>query len=63
MTESVTVSGYTLVPGDIIIGSMHNVHHDKDYWKDPHIFCIDRFIDDNGELLKHKGCFHPFGLG
>lgn len=35
---------------------------DEKYWKDPHEFCPDRFIDENGKIIQHSH-FMPFGTG
>ena len=36
----------------------HQIHHNKDYWEDPHSFKPDRFNQDY-----NKKAFVPFGVG
>jgi hypothetical protein len=38
------------------------VHHDPNIWGDPQNFRPERFLDENGKLIKHDA-FIPFGSG
>ncbi|XP_067944231.1 cytochrome P450 2C16-like [Watersipora subatra] len=57
------VGGYTLLPADLIVASLFSIHHDEGYWKNPYTFSIDRWIDEEGNLIKHEGHFYPFSVG
>lgn len=35
---------------------------EENYWKDPHKFCPERFIDRRGQLIQNSH-FLPFGMG
>jgi cytochrome P450 len=40
----------------------YGMHRNKDYWKDAGSFIPERFIDENGKIIKHPS-FFPFGAG
>ena len=46
-----------------IVYNVWNVHNDPTYWENPQEFNPDRFIGENGELLRHNSHFMPFGVG
>lgn len=54
--------GYTIPKGTVILPNLWSVHRDPALWDDPDRFNPERFLDDNGKLLK-KECFIPFGIG
>ena len=47
----------------MIIYNIYAIHHNKEYWGDPHLFRPDRWFDENGNLKQHKEYFVPFGIG
>ena len=55
--------GYTIPAGSLILANIFAMHHDKDYWGDPEVFRIDRWIGTNGEFLLHDEHFMPFSMG
>lgn len=61
--KPVNVRGFTLLPNDVLLGSLYVLHHDEKYWGDPYTFRPDRWIGDKGQLLKHEGHFIPFSTG
>ena len=46
----------------IIMPFFYGMHRNKDYWKDAGSFIPERFIDENGKIIKHPS-FFPFGAG
>ena len=54
--------GYNIPKQSFIIPNLYSVSLDPNYWKDPTKFNPDRFISDNGKLIK-KDAFTPFSLG
>ena len=55
--------GYTIPAGSLILANIFAMHHDKDYWGDPEVFRINRWIGTNGEFLLHDEHFMPFSMG
>ena len=54
--------GYDIPEGAIIIANLYSAHIDGKYWKDPHEFIPERFLDDNGKL-RRRDAFVPFSAG
>lgn len=46
----------------IVIANLYSAHVDPKYWPDPLAFNPDRFLDENGLLLRKDGLI-PFGDG
>lgn len=62
-TGHTTLDGYAVAKGTHVIANLWAVHFDDTYWRNPHQFNPDRFIDDaNGKLIKHRQ-FIPFSIG
>ena len=57
-----TVGGYTVPKGAWVIPFVYSSHHDYEYWGDPDNFRPERWIDDEGALMKHQA-FMPFSVG
>jgi len=57
------VEGYTIPPNTLVQPNLYFIHHDDQYWTDPDKFNINRWIGEDGELLKHEGHFMPFSIG
>lgn len=75
--KSVTLNGYTIpkvyselfaflllifFQDSTILISAYSVHHNSDYWKHPEIFNPERFLNEDGTVIKPQN-FVPFGLG
>ena len=54
--------GYDIPEGAIIIANLYSAHIDEKYWKDPHEFIPERFLDENGKL-RRRDAFVPFSAG
>lgn len=61
--KDVAMGDYIIRKDTLALVSLHSLHMDKEYWKDPEIFRPDRFMDENGRLLSHEFNFLPFGHG
>ena len=61
--EMASISGYEIPEQSVVIYNVWGVHHDPDYWKNPHEFNPDRWIGSDGKLLSHSTYFMPFGIG
>ena len=48
--------------GTAIYANLWAVMHDKYYWKDPHEFRPERFLDNDGQFRRDDRCV-PFSLG
>ncbi|XP_046585104.1 cytochrome P450 2U1-like [Haliotis rubra] len=60
--HDVKFRGYTFPKGVQVIAMLDSVLQDPDVWGDPDNFRPDRFLDDNGKVVK-KDEFIPFSLG
>nr|XP_056711000.1 cytochrome P450 2U1 [Euleptes europaea] len=61
-SETTVLQGYTIPKGSVICCNLWSVHRDPRIWKNPNEFHPERFLDENGRLLK-KETFIPFGIG
>ena len=57
-----SVSFFLRDQGSTLLINLYSVQHDASYWKDPHLFRPERFMDDNNKCVKNDHLF-PFGLG
>lgn len=53
---------YRVKPGTEILISIDGLHHDPNYWIDPHVFDPERFNEDRKQSIE-KMTFLPFGEG
>ncbi|KAM4662626.1 cytochrome P450 2F3-like [Discoglossus pictus] len=58
----ITFKGYTIPKGTQIITFLHSALNDSKYWDKPEEFNPNRFLDENGKLLKNDAHL-PFGAG
>lgn len=61
--EKVKLDKYVIPKDTAILLSLYSLHFDEKYWKDPHVFRPERFLDTNGQILQHDGYYLPFGFG
>ncbi|KAK7791198.1 hypothetical protein R5R35_009364 [Gryllus longicercus] len=61
-TEDTHFMGYDVPKDSMIITCLWSMHMDKEFWGDPEAFRPERFLDDQGQLLK-KDPTLPFGAG
>ena len=61
-TKDVTIHGYNIPKGTTITHQIPTVMFDERYFKDPHTFNPDRFIDANGKFFSPPELM-PFGIG
>ncbi|XP_004634958.1 vitamin D 25-hydroxylase [Octodon degus] len=61
-SEDAVVRGYSIPKGTTVITNLYSVHFDDKYWRDPKVFCPERFLDSNGYFVK-KEALIPFSLG
>ena len=66
-TRDVTLEGYHVKKGALIVPNLWFIHHDEKLWRDPWHFRPERFLDSNGELLQAdhelRKAWIPFSLG
>ncbi|WP_354309392.1 cytochrome P450 [Sphingomonas trueperi] len=58
----ITLGGYPLAPGSVLIVSQYALHRDPRLWANPRRFDPDRFLNGGSER-QHKFAFLPFGAG
>ncbi|XP_053513018.1 cytochrome P450 2U1 isoform X4 [Artibeus jamaicensis] len=61
-SEKTVLQGYTIPKGTVIFPNLWSLHRDPAIWEKPDDFDPNRFLDDQGQLIK-KETFIPFGTG
>jgi fraxetin 5-hydroxylase len=64
-TEDMTIGGYDVPAGTLVMFNLWKMHRDPRIWKDPEVFRPDRFLNDNAGI-DLKGQHYeliPFGAG
>uniref|UniRef100_A0A5F8GFG9 Cytochrome P450 family 2 subfamily U member 1 n=1 Tax=Monodelphis domestica TaxID=13616 RepID=A0A5F8GFG9_MONDO len=61
-SEKTTLQGYTIPKGTMIIANLWAIHRDPAIWENPKNFSPERFLDEEGQLIKREH-FIPFGIG
>ena len=56
------LAGYTIPKDATILCNLFAVHHNQKTWGDPEVFRPERFLNDNGQFVKHTHVI-PFGIG
>lgn len=62
-TSDVMLGKYTIPKDTMALVSLYSLHMDKKYWRDPHIFRPERFLNEQGDGLMSHDYFIPFGMG
>lgn len=63
-TEDITLSGFEIPRGTIIMANNWGVHNDTKYWKDPEKFQPERFLLEDGKKVNLKPeSYIPFSYG
>ena len=60
--SDINVRGYRIPRDTIIFSMLYHIMRDPDHWKDSESFKPERFIDDQGKVIKEER-FVPFGIG
>jgi Cytochrome P450 len=60
--DNVFLITYTVLQNTMVLTGLHSYHNDPDVWGDPQVYRPERFLDENGALLK-KDVTLPFGAG
>uniref|UniRef100_A0A3B1K1T7 Cytochrome P450 family 2 subfamily R member 1 n=1 Tax=Astyanax mexicanus TaxID=7994 RepID=A0A3B1K1T7_ASTMX len=61
-SQDTVVRGYTIPRGTMVITNLYSVHFDEKYWREPGVFCPERFLDNNGNFMR-RDAFVPFSVG
>ncbi|GFU24920.1 cytochrome P450 2U1 [Nephila pilipes] len=63
-TEDITLGGYDIPKGTVIMANNWGVHNDSKYWKDPEKFQPERFLLEDGKKVNMKPeSYIPFSYG
>ncbi|XP_071452780.1 methyl farnesoate epoxidase-like [Hetaerina americana] len=54
--------GHVIPKNAQIFLNLYELHHDPDIWGDPQNFRPERFLNDEGKLIRHEALI-PFGIG
>ncbi|XP_045592688.1 cytochrome P450 2U1 [Procambarus clarkii] len=60
--EETTLDGYRIPKRTWIIGNIWGIHWDKKVWSDPENFRPERFLDENGQVIRSEHVL-PFSVG
>ncbi|KAM4834305.1 cytochrome P450 2U1 isoform 1-T2 [Thomomys bottae] len=61
-SEKTVLQGYTIPKGTVVLPNLWSIHRDPAIWEKPDDFYPNRFLDEQGQLIK-KETFIPFGIG
>jgi len=61
-TSDVQFRGFTIPADFLVIGDMCSVLADKEIWGDPEVFRPERFLDEQGRIVRHEA-YIPFMIG
>lgn len=61
-TEPVRIGSYVIPAGTLVIPNVNSVHLDPKLWANPSEFRPDRFLSDDGSLVKNSALM-PFFIG
>lgn len=61
-SQTTTLAGYTIPKGTMLVPLQWAIHLDPASWDDPSEFRPERFLGEDGALLKPQG-FIPFQTG
>ncbi|XP_782309.3 cytochrome P450 2J5 [Strongylocentrotus purpuratus] len=62
-SRDAVLCGHKLPKGTTLLINLWSLHYDQDVWKDPKQFNPDRFLNDDGTLVKQLESFLPFSAG
>ena len=57
------LAGYDIPAGTMLCGNFLSTHLDPELWSEPSKFKPERFLDEEGKLLKEIPNFFPFSIG
>ena len=60
--SDVTLRGYSLPAGTVVLPILHAAHRDPKVWPEPNRFKPERFLDKDGTLCKNEHLI-PFSMG
>jgi len=59
----VSLSGFDLPQGTLVMANLSACHRDPKYWSKPDQFYPQHFLNNEGELIEDKEGFLPYGVG
>ena len=59
----VKLEGFDLPKGTSVLANLHACHRDPEHWTHPDQFYPEHFLDEQGEYIKDKEGFVPYGTG
>jgi len=59
----VSLSGFDLPQGTLVMANLSSCHRDTKYWSKPDQFHPQHFLTSEGELIEDKEGFLPYGIG
>ncbi|XP_070567859.1 cytochrome P450 2U1-like [Ptychodera flava] len=62
VSDDVTIYGYTIPKGTMVMSNLWAVHMDEESWEQPEKFDPSRFLDDNGKIVNSERIM-PFSIG
>ena len=60
--RDIYIDGFRIPKNTFVLPNLYSAHMDPGYWKNPYEFNPDRFLDDEGNLLKVES-FIPLSIG
>lgn len=56
------LNGYFIPQGSMVLANLYGAHMDSKVWTNPDVFNPDRFLDENGKVVRRDAVI-PFSLG
>ena len=60
--RDVTILGYTIPKGSVVMPNIYCIHRDPELWDEPTRFNPDRWLDADNKIIR-RNYFMPFSLG
>ena len=60
--EECEIIGYRIPKNTIVLGNLYSAHHSRATWGDPEVFRPERFLDEDGKIMKNEAMV-PFSWG
>lgn len=62
LAKDITINGYTVPKGTMLLANQQAIHFDNKYWDEPTKFKPERFLDVDGTIKKTDKLI-PFSIG
>lgn len=61
-SRDVTIEGYRIPKGSLVVGLIWKIHHDPETWENPCVFNPNNFLSNDGHVVNRDDLL-PFSTG